>query len=145
MRIVVNKIKIKLIIFGIFLFSLIIISGCIEDSNNNENKDNNNKYYENLILGTWTRNETFENFTYIIDYIFYSNQSFFSGLKQVDQDSYNITIWGTYIIDDENIQLIVNGDIPSNSSHKYSINPEDDFFILYYEDGVNFDVLRRKN
>jgi hypothetical protein len=115
-------------------------SGCVEDNND----DNNIQDYENLILGSWTRNETFENFTYIIDYDFYSNNSFFSGIKDEGEDSYNITIWGSYSIDDNYIEFIVDGENPSTSSNKYSISSDEDLLILYYDD-TNFDVLKRKN
>jgi hypothetical protein len=98
-----------------------------------------------MILGSWTRNETFGNFSYIIDYTFYSNKSFFSGIKEVGEDTYNITIRGNYNIDNENIQFITDGKNPSNSTQKYSISNEEDLLLLYYEDEINYDVLRRKN
>lgn len=118
-----------------------MISGCVEDNND----DNNIQDYKNLILGNWTRNETFENFTYIIDYAFYSNQSFFSGIKDEGKESYNITIWGNYTIDKENIEFIVGGEYSSTSTHKYSISSDEDLLLLYYENDTNFDVLKRKN
>jgi len=106
-----------------------------------------------MILGNWARNETFENFTYIIVYKFFSNQSFFSGLKDEGSESYNVSIWGNYSIDSEEIhysidseeiQFNVGGDTPSSSTHKYLISPEGDLLLLYYEDGINYDVLKKE-
>ena len=124
----------------LILFSLVMTSGCIEENN----EDNNIQDYESLILGSWTRNETFENFTYIIDYDFYANHSFFSGIKDEGVDSYNITIWGNYSVDENYIEFIVYGENPSTSSNKYSILSDEDLLLLYYDD-TNFDVLKRKN
>lgn len=141
----VNWFKFRAILLGLLLFSSLIFGGCIEEKNENETDtkkiDDN---YVNLILGTWVRNETFENFTYIIEYKFFSNNSFFSGVKDEGNDNYNVSIWGTFNIDIEEIQLIVGGDTPSESVHKYFISPEGDSLLLYYEDGINYDILSKE-
>ena len=132
-------------IFGFILFSILFLSGCVEEKiDGDTNGENIDQDYENIILGTWARNETFENFTYIIEYKFFSNQSFFSGLKDEGIESYNVSIWGIYSIDSEEIQLIVGGDTPSSSTIKYLISPDGDLLLLYYEDGINYDVLRKE-
>ena len=141
-------IKFKVFILGFLVFSILFLSGCIEEKeeNNNEtNGENPDQDFKNIILGTWARNETFENFTYIIEYKFFSNQSFFSGLKDEGTESYNSTIWGNYSIDSEEITFNVSGDYPSISIHKYLISPEEDLLLLYYEDGINYHVLRKEN
>jgi len=141
-------IKFKVLLLGLTLFSMLLLSGCIEEKEeNNEdetNEENIDQDFENMILGTWVRNETFDNFTYIIEYKFFSNQSFFSGLKDEGIESYNVSIWGIYSIDSEEIQLIVGGDTPSSSTIKYLISPDGDLLLLYYEDGINYDVLRKE-
>jgi len=127
------------------LFSILFLSGCVEEKiDGDTNGENIDQDYENIILGTWAGNETFENFTYIIEYKFFSNQSFFSGLKDEGIESYNVSIWGNYSIDSEEIQFIVSGDTPSTSVHKYLISLEEDLLLLYYEDGINYDVLRKE-
>ncbi len=141
-------IKIKVFILGLILFSMLLFSGCVEEKEENNEDETNEETidqdYENMILGNWARNETFENFTYIIVYNFFSNQSFFSGLKDEGIESYNVSIWGNYSIDSEEIQFNVGGDAPSSSTHKYLISPEGDLLLLYYEDGINYDVLRKE-
>ena len=91
-------IKIKVFILGLILFSMLLFSWCVEEKEENNEDETNEETidqdYENMILGNWARNETFENFTYIIVYKFFSNQSFFSGLKDEGIESYNVSIWG---------------------------------------------------
>ncbi len=127
---------------------MLLFSGCVEEKeekNEDEtNEDIIDQDYENMILGNWVRNETFENFTYFIVYKFFSNQSFFSGLKDEGIESYNVSIWGNYIIDGEEIQFNVEGDTSSSSTNKYLISPEGDLLLLYYEDGINYDVLKKE-
>ena len=136
------------IIYAIMIFLSIVLSGCVEEKEENNEDETNEETidqdYENMILGNWVRNETFENFTYIIVYKFFSNQSFFSGLKDEGIGSYNVSIWGNYSINSEEIQFNVVGDTPSSSTHKYLIAPEGDLLLLYYEDGINYDVLRKE-
>jgi hypothetical protein len=130
------------ILLGMMLFSMFLLSGCVEE--NNKEETNNDQDYENKILGTWIRNETYENFTFIIVYKFFSNQSFFSGVRDEGVDFYNVSVWGDYIIDSEEVQFIVGGDTSSSSTHKYFLSPEEDLLLLYYEDGINYDVLEKE-
>ena len=143
-----NWIKFKVFMLGLMLCSMLLLSGCVEEKEENNEDETNEETidqdYENMILGNWARNETFENFTYIIVYKFFSNQSFFSGLKDEGIESYNVSIWGNYSIDSEEIQFNVGGDTPSSSTHKYLISPEGDLLLLYYEDGIDYDVLRKE-
>jgi hypothetical protein len=136
------------VIYAIMIFLSIVLSGCIEEKEENNEDETNEETidqdYENMILGIWVRNETYGNFTYIMAYNFFSNQSFFSGVKDESIESYNVSIWGNYSIDSEEIQFIVGGDIPSSSTHKYLISSEGDLLLLYYEDGINYDVLRKE-
>ena len=99
--------------------------------------------FQKIILGTWERNETFENFTYFIEYKFFSNNSFFSGLKDEGVDFYNVSVWGNYSISSEFIEFNVGGEFPSSSTHKYLISAEEDLLLIYYEDGVNYQVLKK--
>jgi hypothetical protein len=123
------------------LFSMLLLSGCVEE--NNEDETTNNQDYENMILGSWIKIETYENFTFIIVYEFFSNQSFFSGVKDEGVESYNVSVWGNYNIDSETIQFIAGGDASSSSTRNYLISPEGDLLLLYYEDGINYDVLEK--
>lgn len=143
-----NWIKFKVFMLGLMLFSMLLLSGCVEEKEENNEDETNEETidqdYENMILGIWVRNETYNNFTYIIVYKFFSNQSFFSGVKDEGIEFYNVSIWGNYIIDGEEIQFIVGGDTPPSSTHKYLISSEGDLLLLYYEDGINYDVLRKE-
>lgn len=130
---------------AIIMVFFILLCGCIEEEKNNTDDNNGNNEdtipdYEKNILGTWSENETFENFTYIIEYKFFSNNSFFSGLMDEGVDFYNVTIWGSYNITSEVIQLTVDGE---TSDNKYLISEDGDFLLLYYEDGINYDVFRK--
>jgi len=141
-------IKFKVFMLGLMLFSMLLLSGCVEEKEENNEDETNEETidqdYENMILGIWVRNETYDNFTYIMVYKFFSNQSFFSGVKDEGIESYNVSIWGNYSIDSEEIQFIVGGNTPSSSTHKYLISSEGDLLLLYYEDGINYDVLRKE-
>ena len=133
--------KLKIILLFLILSSYLLLYGCIDEQNEDETEDEIiDENYLNLILGTWVGRETFENFTYIIEYKFFSNNSFFSGVKDEGNDNYNVSIWGTYNIDMEEIKLIVGGEIQSESTHKYIISPEKNRLLLYYEDGINYDI-----
>ena len=132
----------------IFLFIFILFSffyGCIE-SNIDTDDDKNVEYnYETKILGSWTKNDTFDNFTYVIKYDFFANNSFISGVLNDDLITYNISIWGYYIVENETLKFIVNGDNPSESTHKISISEDEDFLLIYYEDEIDFDVYKKLN
>ena len=122
----------------------LLLCGCIEEEKNNTDDNNGNDEdtipdYEKNILGNWTGYDIFENFTYITDYNFYSNNSYFSGFKEIREDSYNMTRWGTYNIDDENIEFIVSEE---NSSINYSITSEGNLLTLYYDDGTYLELLK---
>ncbi len=144
----INCIKINVAIISFIIICLIFLTGCFEEENE-ENKENDNElngdniepYYENMIIGTWVGNQSFENFTYIIEYRFYSNNSFFSGIKEEGVESYNDTIMGNYTIDSEEIQFTVEGD---NVTYKYLLSPEGDLLLLYYENGIDYDLLRKE-
>ena len=143
-----NLIKFKVFMLGLMLFSMLLLSGCVEEKEeNNEdetNEENIDQDYENMILGIWIMNETYNNFTYITVYKFFSNQSFFSGVKDEGNESYTNSIWGNYSINSEEIQFIVGGDTPSSSPQKYLISSEEGLLLLYYEDGISYDLLRRE-
>ncbi len=131
------------IIYTIMIFLSIVLSGCLENSNSNDDETSNLKF-EETILGTWTKIEIVGNYTYKIDYRFFSNSSFFSGLWDTSSESYNMSLWGTYSISNERLYLNVGGVSPSNSVHKYSFTDDGKSLILYYEDEVNFDVLTKE-
>jgi hypothetical protein len=118
------------IVYAIMIFLSIVLSGCLENSNNNDE--------------TWTKIEIVGNYTYKIVYEFFSNSSFFSGPWDTTSESYNMSLWGTYSISNERLYLNVGGVFPSNSVHKYSFTDDGKSLILYYEDGVNFDVLTKE-
>ena len=66
--------KKKVIFIILVIFLSIVISGCLEEKKDNiedtNNDDNSNQNYQEMILGTWTKNETVENLTYKIVYKF---------------------------------------------------------------------------
>ena len=125
------------------IFLSLVLSGCLENSNSNDDKTSN-LTFEETILGTWTKIEIAGNYTYKIVYRFFSNSSFFSGLLDANSDSNSMSLWGTYSISNERLYLNVGGATPSNSNLKYSFTNDGNSFILYYEDGINFDVLTRE-
>jgi hypothetical protein len=132
----IKLVKFKIILLSIIVSSLLLLSGCLEEKNENETNDKNiDENFNTLILGTWVGEEKFENFTYIIEYNFFSNNSFFSGLKDQGNDNFNVSIWGTYEINVEEIKLTVGGE---ESTHKYLIFPDKNKLLFYYEDGINF-------
>jgi hypothetical protein len=130
------------LIIAFFFTILILLLGCIDSEIENKDPDPELK---NNIIGLWAKNEPFENFTYKITYEFYPNMSFFSGILNEDLTSYNISIWGKYIIDNETLKFIVDGDNPSNSTHKYFISNDSNNLLIYYEDEVNYDVYLKEN
>jgi len=111
------------IVYAIMIFLSIVLSGCLENSNNNDEVGN---------------------YTYKIVYEFFSNSSFFSGPWDTTSESYNTSLWGTYSISNERLYLNVGGVFPSTSIHKYSFTDDGKSLILYYEDEVNFDVLTKE-
>jgi len=131
------------IVYAIMIFLSIVLSGCLENSNNNDDEASNLKF-EETILGTWTKIEIVGNYTYKIVYEFFSNSSFFSGPWDTTSESYNTSLWGTYSISNERLYLNVGGVFPSTSIHKYSFTDDGKSLILYYEDEVNFDVLTKE-
>jgi hypothetical protein len=135
--------KNKIIILLFISFILILFQGCINTEVEKEKENGNNNDYKDKILGTWTKNDTYNNKTYVIRYEFYSNNSFISGVLNDDLKTYNISIKGTYIINNETLKFIVNGENPSNSTNKYIITSNN--LLIYHEDGVNFDVYKKNN
>ena len=131
------------IIYAIMIFLSIVLSGCLENSNNNDDETSNLEF-EEKILGTWTKIEIVGNYTYKIVYRFFSNSSFFSGIWDASSESYNMSLWGIYNIRNERLYLNVGGVSPSNSVHKYSFTDDGKSLIFYYEDEVNFDVLTKE-
>ncbi len=71
--------KKKFIIYSIAIFLSIVLSGCLENSNN-KNDENSNIEFEETILGTWSKIKIDGNYTYKIVYRFFSNSSFFSAI-----------------------------------------------------------------
>ena len=140
--------KKKVIFIILVIFLSIVISGCLEEKKDNiedtNNDDNSNQNYQEMILGTWTKNETVENLTYKIVYKFFSNYSFFSGIIYENMESYNVSIWGTYNIDNESLYFSVNEDTSSEVANKYFIYEDGNIMLLYYEDEINFDVLYKE-
>jgi len=131
------------IVYAIMVFLSIVLSGCLENLNNNDDETSNLKF-EETILGTWTKIEIVGNYTYTYVYRFFSNSSFFSGPWDMSSESYNVSLWGTYSIDNERLYLNVGGVSPSNSVNKYSFTDDGKSLILYYEDEVKFDVLTKE-
>ena len=141
-------IKYKSIIFSIILVITLMLSGCTEEKEViNDDKTNDDPVdfdYENIILGTWYKNQSLGNITFIIEYKFFSNQSFFSGIRKEESAIYNESVWGDYVINNETIKFIVGGEIPSESTLKYLLSPEGEFLLLYFENEIDYDVLKRK-
>ena len=125
------------------IFLSIVLSGCLENSNSDDDETSNLEF-EETILGTWTKIEIVGNYTNTIVYRYFSNSSLFSWLWDMSSESYNMSLWGTYNISDESLNLNVGGFSPSNSVNKYSFTDDGKSLILYYEDEVNFDVLTKE-
>ena len=140
--------KNKVIIIFLVIFQSIAISGCLEEKKDNiediTNEDNSNQNYQEMILGTWNKIETVENITYKTVYKFFSNYSFFSGIIYENMETYNVSIWGTYNIDNESLYFSVNEDTSSEVANKYFIYEDGNIMLLYYEDEINFDVLYKE-
>ena len=132
--------KKKYIIYSIIIFLSIVLGGCLEISNNKKDESSNLEFKEK-ILGTWTKIKIDGNYTYKIVYRFFSNSSFFSAILDASSESDNMSVWGTYSINNERLYLNVGEVFPSTSVHKYYFNDDGKSLILYYEDEVNFDVL----
>ena len=132
--------KKKYIIYSIIIFLSIVLGGCLEISNN-KNDESSNLEFEETILGTWTKIKIDGNYTYKIVYRFFSNSSFFSAILDASSESDNMSVWGTYSINNERLYLNAGEVFPSTSVHKYYFNDDGKSLILYYEDEVNFDVL----
>ena len=130
-----------LMIFIILISSIFI--GCMDSNENEKNDDDLNIDYKSKIVGTWRKNDTFDNFTYKIQYEFYNNNSFISGVLNDDLITYNISINGTFEINNETLKFIVNEDDTMISTHKYLISEDNDYLLIYYEDEINYDVYNR--
>jgi hypothetical protein len=126
------------------LISILLI-GCVDSNIDNEKQDDLNLDYKSKIVGTWRKNDTFDNFTYKIQYKFNNNNDFISGVLNDDLITYNVSINGTYEIDNETLKFIVNDDDLIISTHKYIISDDNDFLLIYYEDEINYDVYSRYN
>jgi len=135
--------KKKLIIYSIAIFLSIVLSGCLENSNN-KNDENSNMEAVETILGTWSKIKIDGNYTYKIVYRFFSNSSFFSAILDTSSESDNVSIWGTFTINNEKLYLNVGEVFPSTSVHKYYFNDDGKSLTLYYEDETNFDVLLKE-
>jgi hypothetical protein len=140
--------KKKVIFMILVIFQLIAISGCLERENDNiediNSDDNSNQNYQEMILGTWNKIETVENITYKTVYKFFSNYSFFSGIIYENMETYNVSIWGTYNIDNESIYFTINEEPSSEVANKYFIYEDEHIMLLYYEDEINFDILYKE-
>lgn len=122
----------------ITFFLTILISGCIEKTDSSEKNNENSS-----ILGTWTAQEDTENSTYKVLYIFYSNSSFFTGVLNLTSQRYDIGLWGEYSYNDTRLTFVVSED-NSTSDLKYSLSDDTNTLLLYYEDEINFDILKRE-
>lgn len=129
------------VIVTVMLCSLSVMSGCIDQPS--DTNDDSTDVVQGPIIGTWSNYETSENHTYQIVYSFYSNGSFFSGVRDVATGIYDVGIWGTFTISDERVEMVA-GDPPSIASLKYSISADNTTLLLYYEDEINFDVFTRE-
>ena len=129
-------------LISLFLLILLFIFGCLcgcIETDTNDAKDNDIQYD---IMGSWFRLDTFNNITYNISYQFFSNQTFFSGVKNVSEDSYEISIRGTYSISNDTITLTTSNPTAS-SSLRFAISEDKQSLLLYYDDQINFDVYIR--
>jgi len=129
------------VIVTVMLCSLSVMSGCIDQPS--DTNDDSTDVVQGPIIGTWSNYETSENHTYQIVYSFYSNGSFFSGVRDAATGIYDVGIWGTFTISDERVEMVA-GDPPSTASLKYSISADNTTLLLYYEDEINFDVFTRE-
>ena len=107
------------------------LSGCLENPNKNDDVNSNLKF-EEIILGNWTKIEQVGNYTYKIVYKFFSNLSFFSGIWESNSETYDMSLWGIYSINDEKLYLNVEEMYPSNSVHKYYFSDKGESLIFYY-------------
>lgn len=137
-------------IFKIYVISILLMIifslGCLDSDNENKdiNDDKNPNFeYKTDIIGSWSKNDTFENSSFVIKYEFFENNTFISGVLNDNLITYNISVNGTYIIDNETLKFTVYGDNPSTSTHKYLISEDKNFLLIYYEDENNFDVYSR--
>ena len=135
-----NNILILLIIMILFISQFI---GCLESNTDDNNQIDLNHDYKSEIVGTWRKNDTFDNFTYKIQYEFFDNNEFISGVLNDDLTTYNVSINGSYEIDNETIKFIVYGENPSITVLKYLISEDNNYLLIYYEDEINYDVYLR--
>ena len=129
------------VIFTAILSTLVAMSGCIDQPS--DTNDDSTDVVQGPIIGTWSNYESSENYTYQIVYSFYSNGSFFSGVREVTTGTYDVGLWGTFNVSDERVEMTA-GDPPSTASLKYSISADNTTLLLYYEDEINFDVFTRE-
>ncbi len=129
--------KKKLVLLGLpILIISISLSGCLNDGEEQSSEDER-------LYGVWYNEETIEDVTYRFVYEFFTNSSFFSGVWDSSFGGYTISIWGTFKIKNENLYFNVKEQNPSESVHKYSISDNGNTLNLYYEDGINFDILTK--
>jgi hypothetical protein len=95
------------------------------------------------LLGTWSMSEDIENSPYKIVYTFYSNSSFFTGVKNMSSNIFDLGLWGTYSLSDERIKFMVE-EQNSTSDLKYLISDDGKTLTLFYEDDVNYDILSKE-
>jgi hypothetical protein len=129
--------KKKLVLLGLpILIISISLSGCLNDGEEQSSEDER-------LYGLWYNEETIEDVTYRVVYEFFTNSSFFSGVWDSSFGDYTNSIWGTFKIKNEKLYFNVKGQDPSESVHKYSISDNGNILNLYYEDGINFDILTK--
>jgi hypothetical protein len=125
----------------ILLVALLFLSGCTEKTGSNSEDDSIAKMN---ILGTWSMtDDTYNTTSFKIIYSFYENNSFFTGVKNLTSNSFEIKLWGTYSLYDSRMILTV-PEQNSTSDLKYSLSDKGDTLLLYYEDETNFDMLTKE-
>jgi hypothetical protein len=129
-----------LIYFTLFIASCLFLCGCTEQ----KTPDTSDQDEHDAIIGTWIMNEAYSNITYRITYAFYANHSFFSGVQNTSSttDTYEISIWGTFSISNDNITLTTTNP-DASSTLQFIISEDNQSLLLYHEDQINFDVFNR--
>ena len=71
---------------------------------------------------------------YVLFYQFFSNESYFTGIYDMNTSSYTYTHWGIYDLDNETISFYATSGTDVTSRLDYSFSTDFEKMVLYFDD-----------
>ena len=130
-----NKVSKDILLVVVVFILTVGLSGCTSTEHHKEN-------YKELFLGKWVAGDTPEGEDGSVVFNFFSNDSFYVNLTNVDQhgNSSTQTAWMTYNITNNTLIMVIEG----NEVHLgFSFSNNDKTLTLTEEDGTSTVIKRQ--